>query len=234
MAEIQYGILQHQTIKNFFEREINSRKLCLECIKEREERGLVDKDKKFGYYSNLLPGFSSPKISIPVDVLIIAEAHGGGREGDFRQQQNSLDYEVANIGDYYLVNPINKFHQMEMRKLFQQLDSIGKTWVFADLIRCYVSQKKKENLRAAIKFCQGYLKEEIGFLRPKVVICLGNKVAKNFFGIREKLEHGEKYEVKLNDKKITIIWSYFPSRNTADIWVANKGWDSVIAMLKNN
>lgn len=246
MMKIQYGILKNQKIRDFFNKEINSRKLCPECRKKREERGLADKDKKWlGHYSNLLPGFSSSKVTMPIDILIIAEAHGGGGNRYFRQEcdyfRQDLNQEVASIGGYYLAEEINKFHQSEMRKLFRELDRLNKTWVFADLVRCYVYQsqrkKEKENWMIATKYCQEYLRKEINFLQPKIIICLGDKVAlfiKNFLGFREEFERGRKYEVKLNDNKITIIRSYFPSKNTADLWVANRGWDSVIARLKNN
>lgn len=233
-----YGILENKNFFSFFDQNINSRKLCKECHNKRSVFALKDK-KHNNSYSNLLPGFSSAKIKKPIDVLVIAEAHGGGRQNLFRKQKPLLE-EVEVIGGYYLTDPVQKFHQYEMRKLFSWLDFNRKSWIFADLIRCFVWQgidrqnklKGKENIQEAIKLCRLYLDEEIAFVKPKRIVCLGGRVAREYFGIKDQLRHAAIYNIRLKGVNYNIIWSYFPSRNTADIWVKNGCWDKIFAELK--
>ena len=85
-----YGILTNQTCLTLFEK-INRRPYCNECQKKRSK--FLEKDKKHNScYSNLLLGFSSEDIDIPIDVLIVAEAHGGGREENFRPLKLFFSY----------------------------------------------------------------------------------------------------------------------------------------------
>ncbi|MDD3295794.1 MAG: hypothetical protein PHU64_00355 [Candidatus Omnitrophica bacterium] len=234
---MNYGILSHSEARAFFKKEINSQKLCNECRSARSEFRL--KDQKYNSsYSNLLPGFSSSKVKIPIDVLVIAEAHGGGREKCFRKQL-SLEKEVTEIGNYYRSDSIEKFHQYEMRKLFKRLDQKGKSWIFADLIRCFVWQgidiaanlDGRINVQKAIGYCRKYLDKEIAFLKPKKIICLGNKVARDYFGIDERMIHGMEYKYNSKNTESVVIRSYFPSRNTADIWVTVGGWKEILAKI---
>lgn len=235
---MKYGILEDKKLFKFFDKNINSRKFCKKCHKERLIFARRDK-KHNNSYSNLLVGFSSAKINNPIDVLVITEAHGGGRQNLFREQK-SLRKEVEVIGGYYLNDRIQKFHQYEMRRFFNWLDLNKKTWIFADLIRCFVwqgvdRQNKlvgKENIQKAIKHCRAYLDEEISFLKPRLIICLGRKVAREYFGIEDDLKHSSIYKIKLKGLNCTILWSYFPSRNTADIWVRNGGWEKIFTKLK--
>jgi len=226
---MKYGLLDNKTISNFFRKEINSCKYCKDCKLFRSVFSKKDK-KHNNSYSNLLPGFSSKNLEIPIDVLVIAEAHGGGRKSTFRTQKE-LAIEVNEIGNYYLVDPIKKFHQKEMRDLFEELEKRNLTWVFADLIRCFVWQGNenkldgRKNVQQSIIFCKKYLDKEISFLKPKKIICLGKKVAEKYFGIKDKLAHG-------SICKSNVIWSYFPSRNTADIWVASKGWTPIFTQIE--
>ncbi len=225
---MEHGIIIDAGAKKFFETEINSCKFCKEC---KEARVVFrDKDQRHNNsYSNLLPGFSSLQIEIPIDVLVIAEAHGGSRKSLFREQK-SLEEEVLEIGGYYLVDSIQTFHQREMRRLFTQLNGKNLIWVFSDLIRCFVWNRKKDtldgrqNVEIAIRHCRKYLDNEINFLNPKKIVCLGKQVAKKYFGITAMLTHGAEYQSN-------IIWSYFPSGNTADLWVRNGEWEPVIQNL---
>lgn len=222
-----YGIIINNDGKRLFD-WINKRPICNACQQSRRE--YLAKDKKGNdRLSNLIPGFSSAKIEISVDLMVIAEAHGGGREEGFRKQYASVTDEVELIADYYRNLPLTKFHQAEMRSLFNQLDSRGKNWVFTDLIKCFVwngrdyenDLKGNLNRKTAIKHCRQYLDYQITTLKPKQIIVLGRTVAKEYFNWREP-KHGD----TKND--CNLIYSTFPSRNTADIWVEAKGWEWVM------
>jgi hypothetical protein len=217
----KFGILKNLECRGIFEK-INKRELCKECHEKRAK--FESRDKKHNScYSNLIPGFSSSEIKPPVDILIVAEAHGGGRQDSFRKQ-GKLDDEVNYISDYYLNDPLSTYHQQQMRELFNELDNLNKSWVFTDLIKCFV-WRGKGNVEKAIESCKNYLDWQITVLAPKKILALGQKVATKYFALPLKiLTHGEIY-------KDSIVWSYFPSRNTADIWVENGGWRNIINKL---
>jgi hypothetical protein len=219
------GILRNKECHKMFEK-INIRPWCNDCNKERSN--FESKNKKHGSYSNLIPGFSSIEINIPIDILIVADAHGGGRKEDFRNQKD-LEYEVNYISSYYLHEKLTKFHQQQMRELFYELDNLNKSWVFTDLIKCFVWSGNKDNIEIAIKYCKEYLDMQIASLNPKKILVLGKRVAENCFNLQPKtLIHGNEYPFKVKNREIPILWSYFPSRNTADIWTEKNMWKPVI------
>jgi len=231
-----YGILTNQTCLTLFEK-INRRPYCNECQKQRSK--FLEKDKKHNScYSNLLLGFSSEDIDIPIDVLIVAEAHGGGRKENFRPQLD-LEREIAGLAEYYLSESLQKFHQKEMRKLLRTLNDNRKTWVFTDLIKCFVWQgkDKKNNLRSpdnkdlAIQKCRIYLDEQIEILRPNNVLSLGRTVTQQYFKLQGKFEHGSIHECRIKNHTFNIVFSIFPSRNTADLWIANGEWKKILPKL---
>lgn len=229
---MKYGILHSNQIRPLFE-EINKCNFCADCHQARHE--FKERDfKTYKRYSNLLPGFSSEIVQIPIDILIIAEAHGGGRASDFRDQK-SLDEEVNNIGNYYLVNQLEKFHQQQMRHFFNSLNKYSKSWIFTDLIKCFVWQNKDGNLNGsrnrdiAVEYCKGYLTKQIAVLQPKNILILGNNVATKYFSLK-KAYHGEIYP-PAKERTAKLIFSRFPSRNTADLWVKDGGWDKIIPIL---
>ena len=228
----EFGILKNPEYRELFE-EINKRELCKKCQEKRAK--FESRDKKHNNcYSNLIPGFSSSEIKPPVDILIVAEAHGGGRQDSFHTQ-GKLDAEVNYMFDYYLNDPLANYHQQQMRELFNELTNLGKSWVFTDLVKCFVWKGKKKNLNGkenfekAIESCRNYLDQQIGVLEPKKILALGGKVATKYFGLPPKgrsLTHGAVY-----DQDHTIVWSYFPSGYTADLWVKNGGWRNIINKL---
>ncbi len=223
------GILRNRKCRDLFE-WINQRPYCKRCWRERREFNNDDK-KHNNSYSNLIPGFSSSSVKPPIDVLIIAESHGGGREESFKKQKD-LSSEIENISSYYMDEKLEKYHQMQMRSLLQKLDKRNKSWIFTDLIKCYIWKKPKKNVEKAIEHCSKYLEEQIKILKPKTILVLGNLVARAYFrGVPNvrNLKHGE--TVQLDDGS-KLVWSYFPSGNTADIWVRENGWVSVLRNLK--
>ena len=231
---MNYGILEDQKSRVLFE-EINGHPRCDKCRSERSDFKTKDK-KGHGSYCILLPGFSSEKIKMPVDVLIVGEAHGGG-DDDFRKQGKLLN-EVSKITQYYRGLPDKSFHQQQVRVLLSRLDAIGMTWVFTDLIKCFIWHRADEdkklngrkNRKIAIEHCGGYLEEQIILLRPLKVLGLGNTVAR-YFGI-DKPTHSDSCSVRIGNRQAVYVHSLFPSQRTADLWVMKSGWEPVVKQLR--
>ncbi len=232
---MSYDILGNGHSRHLFEK-INRRELCDECHWERSSFADFDKKGNPPQYSNLLPGFSSEKVDVPLDILVVGEAHGGGRKDDFRPQLD-LDSEVCRIFRYYATLPDKTFHQAQIRVLLNKLDDLGVMWVFTDLIKCFVwyrSNREKSldgtvNKRIAISYCRRLLEEQLSILQPKCVIGLGNTVAE-FFGLK-KPGHGSSHTVVSNAQRFIFIYSLFPSQWTADQWVRREGWEPVMRGL---
>lgn len=233
---MKYGILINEVSHQLFE-EINERTYCKDCQKKRSIFSSKDK-KDNDCYSNLLPGFSSKKTSIPIDILIVAEAHGGGREDNFRPQKE-LKIEIDGLGAYYLESPLQKFHQSEMRKLLNILNENDKNWVFTDLIKCFVWKgrdkskklKSSKNKETAIEYCQKYLDKQIHTLRPKKVLSLGSIVTKKYFNLKGRICHGSVHTLSIKDHSFKLVYSIFPSMFTADKWIENGEWKDIITKL---
>lgn len=235
LPSISQGILRERTCRDLFEKT-NGRPYCEKCQGDRILFAQYDK-KHNDCYSNLLPGFSSEIVKIPIDLLVVAEAHGGGRIENFRPQCK-LQIEIAGLAKYYLSEPLQKFHQEQVRALLTWLDANGKNWVFTDLIKCFVwsgrARKKNklkgaDNRKVAIKHCKAYLDEQIEALRPRKILCLGRTTARQYFQLEGALQHGLGRKIK-NDES-TLVFSIFPSRNTADLWAANRGWERIFRRL---
>ena len=228
----KYGILEDESSRVLFEK-INKRLICGKCYSDRKVFETRDQ-KGHGCRSNLLPGFSSGKIDKPIDILIVAEAHGGGRPEDFRPQKD-LDYEVSWLGDYYLESPLKRFHQQQVRNLLNKLSYAGKTWVFTDLIKCFVwhgsnsELNGRDNWMIAIRHCSGYLEEQMSLLQPHMVLGLGGTVAQYFK--LDKPKHGSIHGVSINGNHTVYVHSLFPTQWTADRWVSENGWELVIPKL---
>jgi len=235
---MNYGILNDGISRRLFE-EVNKRPFCNQCQIKRSHFSIHD--KKFNCYSNLLPGFSSEKVKVPIDILIVAEAHGGGREDTFRPQID-IEKEVGDLGDYYLMLPLIKFHQKEMRRLFTILNQNNKNWIFTDLIKCFVWQgndkakklKGSENKDIAIQHCRQYLDNQLVTLLPNMVLSLGKTVTNQYFHLRDPLSHGSVHECKVGGHSFKLVFSNFPSRNTADLWIQNGEWENIIPKLIKN
>ncbi len=229
---MNYGILDLDVTYKLFDK-INKRKLCAKCKEERKLYLPADR-KNYGCESNLLLGFSSPQIRIPLDLLIIAQAHAGGKQ-TYRSQRDT-NFEVKNLGDYYLdpernLNNLRTFHQKECRILFRYLNSRKISWLFTDLIKSYVSSDKK-NMQIAVKHCSKYLTEQIQILEPKKILCLGKLVSKHISKLESKqIQHGSVFVTHINNKNTRIIFSMFPSARTSDKWIEIGGWRKIIPLL---
>jgi hypothetical protein len=223
------GILNNPQCRSLYE-EINKRELCIPCRLARKEFEKKDQ-KNTGNYSNMIPGFSSPNLRLPLDLLIVAEAHGGGRIDSFRGQQD-LSTELKLLEEYYLEKPLSRYHQSEMKKLLLLLKRTEVSWIFTDLIKCFVWQKNDEDLKGkrnveiAKSYCGQYLTKQIDFLNPTVILSLGQRVS-SFFDIRNP-KHAELHTWNRRQ----ILHSLFPSRNTADRWIQHNGWKQIIKVLR--
>lgn len=228
----QYGILTENSVRALFE-NINARPRCSECRSARIE--FQERDKKRGedgqeHFGIIIPGFSSVEVS-PLEIMIIADSIGGGRSGDFREETSvPLQEAVHYLGDYYLNQKISRFHQYEMRKLFNWLATdFKKNWIFTDLIKCFVradeirGKTRKTNMEMAIQHCSKYLDDQIKELKPRVILILGKRIAKHYCNLNSKevkqLAHGQLRESSTGGKDFKFIYSVFPSMRTADIWV---------------
>jgi uracil-DNA glycosylase len=186
-----------------------------------------------------------------VNVLVVAQEHGGGGQDSFREQKN-LDDEVAILHNFYMEEckyfvkkkekpkTLDKsFHQREIRLILKWLNNRKSplSWVFTDLVKCYVWRKEEEdvdggeNRNKAIKKCIELLDKQITVLKPRVVLALGDISTKalleKYVSTNYDWDHN-KEEDRFNKIKMelpkanTHSWllpSYFPSGMTADLWV---------------
>lgn len=219
------GILRNKDFREFYEK-LNKRPYCNSCWEERISFEIKDK-KDTDSYSNMIPGFSSNELTLPIEILIIAKAHGGGRKDSFRKQID-LKTELELLENYYLSDKLVKFHQEQMRSLFNYLNKKKINWVFTDLIKCFVWHGNEDglngntNFNKAISHCKSYLTKQINYLKPKVILSLGDTVSNSYFNIPKPV-HGELYQIGQS----TIVHSTFPSGFTADRWVERGGWKKV-------
>ena len=228
----QYGILTEKSVRGLFE-TINTRPQCNECRLARKD--FQERDKKTGedgqkHLGIIIPGFSSMQV-LPLDIMIIADSIGGGRSGDFREETSvPLEEAVHYLGDYYLNQKISRFHQHEMRRLFNWLTTdFKKNWIFTDLIKCFVradqigGKERKTNMEIAIYHCSKYVDNQIEKLKPRIILILGKRIAKHYCNLNGKqvrqLAHGQLHRFSMRGRDFDFIYSVFPSMRTADIWV---------------
>ncbi len=235
-------MLTSESYRDLFE-WINKRCLCKGCKNERSKFCTKDKNNH-ACRSNLIPGFYSKNIVRSIDILIVAEAHGGGRDEDYHEPQLPVDEEVSYIANYYLTDKVSKFHQWQMRELLEHLNKAGKSWVFTDLIKCFVwhgkdkslNLKGSDNKKKAIKHCRKYLDEQIKVLQPRKILVLGQTVGREYFRLKglKSSNHGRVYPSQIDNVKTTLVYSVFPSQITADIWAEKGGWELVIEKLTSH
>jgi len=212
-------------IQNVLE-NILERPLCDKCREERKRYKKYDQ-KKQGFYSNILVGFASKpiaKLNPPIDVMVLAESHGGGNYRKWKDLQSSklsLENAMRFLEEYYRTKPLKKFHQSCIKKLLNELDQRKYAWFFTDVVKCFVA-KTDGNFKSAIEKCKEYLHQQISVLDPRVIIALGN-VAWRTLGLpleRKAVEcHGKIKLREILGRKRGIIYSVFPSQSTADKWI---------------
>lgn len=227
------GILDNSIVLKHYEDNLIKRPYCSDCWNNRIDYKVKDQ-KSYQSYSTLGPGFSSRTITLPLEVLIVAEAHGGEDSNGFCSQR-SLEEELYGFEDYYMYSKIEKFHQQQVRIFLKELNRLDINWVFTDLIKCFVWEKVdgdlkgKVNKRIAINHCGRYLEDQIEVLKPKIIVSLGKTVA-SYFQIKGKVNQGDIFYYK--DSK--VIFSFFPSQRTADKWALVDGWEPILHHVKKN
>lgn len=106
------------------------------------------------------------------------------------------------------------------------------------VIKCFVWQgfDRKSNLdgrtnkEIAIKHCRKYLDKRVELFQPKKILVLGKTVAKTYFRLQE-LAHGITQETRIGSNRCVLIYSIFPARNTADLWIANNAWIPILPKI---
>jgi uracil-DNA glycosylase family 4 len=200
---------------------------CDECRKERVEYR-SDDQKGTGFFSNICVGFASKPITelkSPIDVMILAESHGGGNYeewGRLESQRLSLENNMRLLEEYYRLNRIRKFHQSCIRELLNKLDQRHYIWFFTDVVKCFVA-KRNMNFKLAVEHCRVYLNGQIRALDPKVILTLGNTAWKTLTEkpLKDKAVeyHGKSQTVRILAKERIIVYSVFPGQSTADKWI---------------
>lgn len=213
--------------------QINERPYCQNCFEARKGFDVADRKKgKFPTRSNMLLGFYTKLEFVKINVLVLAESHGGGRADSFYYPNKSFKDELNGLYHYYMESPIHKFHQQQMRILLKYFDEQKISWLFTDLVKSYVT-KDKINFEAAISHCVQYLDEQLDLYKPDVIICMGDynyKYMATKFSLPKQANHADVF--KIDETNILLIKSYFPSRNTADYWAESGGWDPIINELQ--
>lgn len=211
---------------------LNRDNLCIACREKRIEFAKDDKkwdkDGEKRGYSDFLGGFGEEKKG--VDVFIILDSHGGGRK--WPEIKPSLEEMNEKLKIYYLKEDPNSFHQMEMRKIIQELEQKKISWYVSDLVKCFVKNKKiknpdKDNRKIAEDHCfDNYLKKQILLLQPKIILMLGGKVIRiierNILQ-KNKIKHGNYLLGKNEFISTHFLYSLFPAQWTADIWIKHGG-----------
>lgn len=217
------------------------------CNKCREARYNFSKyDKK--YNNNYCPpilGFSSDIVGGRIELMIIAESHGGGR--DWTDLPNDDEGKMEKLKEYYLKDNIVKFHQYSIRKLLNYFDKKRVSWFFTDLIKCFVSKKGKGNMDTAADYCFSFLKKQIFEFKPEKIILLGKRVQEKVISelahehlsrlgkAKQTKIHGNSFEAKISDGKgffkTKLVLSIFPSARTADYWVSSGEWEPIIKAI---
>lgn len=255
------GLLDNEKIKRKYNEIYSNKKFCNKCKESRKEYEELEVDK-YKNISEMYLGFSSTNVCIPIDVLIVSESNGGGKKKTGFTPEMSLQDSIKEINNYYRNDDIIKFNQYQVRELLNYLDEMKFKWVFTDLVKCFVeknttkklniknnSSKKVNNIKGkssidnfkeATKYCSMYLEEQIRFLKPKYIICLGEIAFSNTKRIvdlegenaNQKNKPGHSIKGEFNNINTNIIYSYLPCKNTADLWVSNNGWNNIICALK--
>ena len=100
----------------------------------------------------------------------------------------------------------------------------------------------RHNIRLATRYCGYYLLQQIKFLEPGYILCLGKDVYRFFAEIKSIVKSSDADYAKRLDirddaspiiapcqlpemqRSTSLLLSYFPTGYTADRWVENGGW----------
>lgn len=210
--------------------QMNARPHCAVCKEARRESG--GGDVKHGSRSNMLLGFHTQQEFDALDVLVLAESHGGGRKESFYYPNKTVQEELSGLYHYYMDATIEKFHQQQMRELFKFLDVNDIKWLFTDLVKSYVSKRPEENFSAAIHHCSQYLNEQLNLYRPRKILSMGSYNYRYFaskYNLPPRAKHGDVFN--LEPLGARLIHVTFPSAMTANHWAKAQGWEPIKEFL---
>ena len=180
-----------------------------------------------------MPGFASERVDVPLDLLVIGNAHAGTVAGDFRDQWSLAD-EIQRMDSYYRELPDKSYHQQQVRLLLEKLNRMSMTWVFTVLVKCFVwnntPEAKRNNVDVAIGYCKRYLQDQLRTCVPKVVVSLGRMAAREL-GLKNWEHGGEPQQVRYGDQELSVVTSMFPSAMTANRWIQQRGWEPVLGQM---
>jgi len=191
-------------------------KICGECkrmrafAEEADKKGHATRSAfEIGTWSH-----APEELKVPVDVLIVAEGHGGGNEHWSDNPRGQFDV-ALNFYDYS-ISKERTFFNLEVCRMMKRLDELEINWFFTDMMKCFVSfnapKRKDNNFCLALQECRKHLVRQVDMLKPKVIVCLGNLVSKNF---------GEFFEGQ-QDILDRMIPCKFPSQMAANSWVKDQ------------
>ncbi len=211
--------------------EIENEKICKKCRRKRQNFQTYDY-KEVGSYCPPLLGCWKGNLeypSIPIDVLIVAESHGGG---NWSEHINKNIRERINLNYYYhYIKEKESFFQYNIKKIIDGIEKEGLFWYFTDLVKCYVFKNKKKsketkelvvrggkNFDIAISECKSVLKKQIDILKPRIILSLGKRV-------KETL-------LELGVKEDKIISYPFPGQWTVNEWAKKDGYEGAIKEIR--
>jgi len=181
-------------IFNLFNKELFCEKLKKDDFVKRTRPGKPEKyvfsckHKRECYVDENVHPIWTPALGCDdSEVMVIGEAPSGAEEigvhfgGLFSEWKNSKKSNVISLKKW-----VEKYY--------------GKTPYFTDLVKCGAeNQQDKQILKIRIPLCEYILIQEINYVRPKTIICLGNTA---FYYVR-KLKEDNKISAIEHIKKLT-------------------------------
>ncbi len=192
--------------ESIFYDEIVSCKACPRLVKYRESVPEI-KEALDGYWKKPVPGFGNSKSKIMI-VGLAPSAQGGNRTGRVFTGDKSGDFLFEAL---YKAGYSNKPTSIHRKDGLQ----VNKAYITA-VVKC-APPENKPTAEEAKNCSERFLKKEIQYIKPKVIVVLGSFAYKwtlkvlNSLG--EKVKDAKKFShgCKVKTDSITIICSYHPS-----------------------
>jgi len=192
--------------ESIFYDEITSCRACPRLVNYRESVPET-KDALDGYWKKPVPGFGNPKSKIMI-IGLAPSAQGGNRTGRVFTGDRSGDFLFEALYKAGYSNKpvsINRKDGLEVKEAY-----------ITAVVKCAPPENKPTSEEA--KTCsERFLKSEIQFIKPKVIVVLGsfayNWTLKVLESLGEKAENIKKFSHGCNTKagSVTVICSYHPS-----------------------
>jgi uracil-DNA glycosylase len=199
---------------------------CRRCLRLVEWRERVAREKRAAfagedYWGRPVPGFGDPDARVYVLGLAPA-AHGGNRTGRVFTGDRSGDWLFASLHRTGFANqPVSRSADDGLR-----LDGA----FIAAVVRC--APPANRPLPAERDNCLPYAAEELGLIRPRVIVCLGAfawDAACRLFGVRPRPRFGHGAEFEPEDGPV-LLGCFHPSQqNTFTGKLTEPMLDAVVA-----